>query len=184
MEKTYVVTGAASGIGAATTERLRADGHRVLTVDRAGADINADLATADGRAFVVSEVRARVDVLHGIVPCAGIAGGTGGDPALLVSVNYFGTVVLVEGLRSLLAAADGAGRAPLSSNSVECQPGWPAELATTLVAGDEAAAREAAARTEAVHAYPAAKALFAVVAAQVQLTGPATGSGSTRSPPG
>jgi electron transfer flavoprotein beta subunit len=31
--KTYAVTGAASGIGAATTARLRADGHRVVTVD-------------------------------------------------------------------------------------------------------------------------------------------------------
>ena len=30
---TIAITGAASGLGAATTTRLRADGHRVITVD-------------------------------------------------------------------------------------------------------------------------------------------------------
>lgn len=158
MQKTYVVTGAASGIGAATTERLRADGHTVITVDRAGAEINADLSTAQGREFVVSEVAARTDVLHGLVPCAGIAGGTGGDPALVASVNYFGTVEVVEGLRPQLVAAGGASVVVLSSNSVECQPGWPVALAETLAAGDETAAREAASVEPAVNVYPASKA--------------------------
>jgi 3-oxoacyl-[acyl-carrier protein] reductase len=39
------VTGAASGIGAATVERLRADGLQVVTVDVAGAEVTADLAS-------------------------------------------------------------------------------------------------------------------------------------------
>ena len=48
-ERTYVVTGAASGIGAATTQLLRDDGHRVVTVDLRGADVVADLSTPEGR---------------------------------------------------------------------------------------------------------------------------------------
>lgn len=152
------MTGAASGIGAATTRRLRESGHRVITIDRAGADVVADLAHPAGRATAVAGVQDRTDVLHGVVPCAGISGGTGGDGALVASVNYYGTVEVLAGLRPLLAAAGGAGAVVLSSNSVECQPGWSADLAATILAGDETAARAAAAATEAVHVYPASKA--------------------------
>lgn len=155
--KTYAVTGAASGIGAATTERLRADGHRVVTIDRADADVVADLSTPAGRSSAVAAVREVTGVLDGVVPCAGVAGGTGGDGALVVSVNYFGTVEVVQALRPLLAAADSASVVVVSSNSVECQPGWPRELAALIADGDEAAARAAAASTEAVHVYPASK---------------------------
>jgi len=158
MPRTYAVTGAASGIGAATTALLRERGQAVITVDLRDADVLADLATPDGRAAAVAGVGARTDVLHGVVPCAGIAGGTGGDGALLVSLNYFGSIGVVTGLRPLLTAAAGAGVVLLSSNSVECQPGWPLDLSTLIADGDEATAREAAAGTEAVHVYPATKA--------------------------
>ncbi len=157
--KTYVVTGAASGIGAATTAMLRGRGAHVLTVDRAGAEINADLSNADGRAQVIAAVRAQVTVLDGIVPCAGIAGITGVDPQALVSVNYFGAVELVLGLRPLLR--DGASVVLLSSNSITCQPAWPAHLATSLLKGNEFRARRAAGRVSAVMAYPASKAALA-----------------------
>ena len=46
---TIVVTGSASGIGAATTERLEKDGHRVIGVDRHAAEIVADLGSVEGR---------------------------------------------------------------------------------------------------------------------------------------
>jgi NAD(P)-dependent dehydrogenase (short-subunit alcohol dehydrogenase family) len=76
---------------------------------------------------------------------------------LLVSVNYFGAIALVEGLRDLLAAPGQAGVVLLASNSITCQPGWNAGVATTCLAGDEAEARRLAAGTEAVQAYPASK---------------------------
>lgn len=41
--KKALVTGASGGIGQAIVARLRAEGARVLTTDRAGADINGDL---------------------------------------------------------------------------------------------------------------------------------------------
>ncbi|NPC97112.1 SDR family oxidoreductase [Nocardioides sp. zg-DK7169] len=165
LTRTYVVTGAASGIGAATTTLLREQGHRVIGVDRHEAEVVADLSTPTGRDAAVRAVREATDVLHGVVPCAGIAGISGVDSRLLVSVNYFGAVDLVTGLRDLLVA----GSTPdslssvvlLASNSVTCQPAWPAALARACLAGDETAAREAAGGVSAVFAYPASKAALA-----------------------
>lgn len=158
---TFVVSGAASGIGAATTALLRGRGHEVLTVDLRDADVTADLATARGRAEAVAAVRAKAPVVHGVVPCAGIAGLTGVDPALVVSVNYFGALALVRGLRAELAAAGSSAVVVLSSNSVTCQPGWNAEVAAACLRDDEEGARRAAETGDAVAAYPATKAALA-----------------------
>lgn len=159
--KTYVVTGAASGIGAATTAHLRAEGHRVITVDQRDADVVADLSTAAGRASAVGGVQALADTIHGVVPCAGIAGLTGVDSALVVSVNYFGALALVRGLRPQLVAADGAAVVLLASNSITAQPGWSSDVATACLHDDEPGARAAAAEVDAVNVYPATKAALA-----------------------
>lgn len=156
--RTYVISGAASGIGAATSVRLTADGHRVIGVDLRGADVEADLSTPEGRAEAVRRVAGLApDGIDGLVPCAGIAGLTGVDPALLVSVNYFGAIALVEGLHDLLARRDGSSVVLLASNSITCQPGWNAEVASACLAGDETRARDLAAQTEAVQVYPSSK---------------------------
>ena len=47
---TIAITGSASGIGAATAARLRESGHEIIGIDRAGADIDADLGIAGGSA--------------------------------------------------------------------------------------------------------------------------------------
>lgn len=155
--KTYVVSGAASGIGAATAALLREGGGRVITVDQRDADVVADLSTAAGRADAVAGVQALTDVVHGLVPAAGIGGFTGVDPQLVASVNYYGALALVEGLRPQLAAAGDAAVVLLASNSMTCQPGWDTGLADLLLDGDEAAARAAVADLEAVMVYPATK---------------------------
>ena len=163
---TYVVTGSASGIGAATSARLRADGHRVVGVDRADADIVVDLSVSAGRQQAINEIFALApDGIAGFVPCAGIGGFTGTDSALVVSVNYFGAVEMAAGLQRLLARAAGSGEPAavvmLSSNSVTCQPGWASEVVAPCLAGDEDTAREWALKTDAVHVYPATKAALA-----------------------
>jgi NAD(P)-dependent dehydrogenase (short-subunit alcohol dehydrogenase family) len=159
--KTYVISGAASGIGAATAARLRDQGHRVISVDQRDADVVADLSTEAGRREAVAGVRALADVVHGVVPAAGIAGYTGTDPALVVSVNYFGALALVTGLHAELAAAGGAGVVFLASNSITGMPGWHSPTASACLVGDETAARATASEVEAVMVYPATKAALA-----------------------
>jgi NAD(P)-dependent dehydrogenase (short-subunit alcohol dehydrogenase family) len=158
---TYAVTGAASGIGAATSQRLTAAGHRVIGVDRVDADVIADLSTPDGRRAAVAAVTAGCDgVLNGLVPCAGLAGLPDRPASLLASVNYFGTVEVIAGLRESLAAGGGAVVA-ISSNSTTCQPGFSLALVDALLAGEETLARQVADEGDSLAAYPATKTAIA-----------------------
>lgn len=159
--KTFVVSGAASGIGFATATMLREQGDRVITIDLLDADVVADLSTVAGRASAVAEVQQLTDVVHGLVPCAGVAGATGVDPTMVVSVNFFGAVALVRGLQPQLAAAEGASVVLLSSNSVTGMPGWRGSIAVHCMADDEVAARADAAVIDGVFVYPATKAALA-----------------------
>ena len=100
---TYALTGSASGIGAALSKSLHAQGHTVITVDMRDADIIADLSTPEGRQAAVAGVtEAAPEGLDGLVPLAGIAAG-GPPGTLITAVNFFGAVEFLEGLRNLLA---------------------------------------------------------------------------------
>jgi NAD(P)-dependent dehydrogenase (short-subunit alcohol dehydrogenase family) len=159
---TYVISGAASGIGRATAARLGADGHRVIGIDLRGSDIDADLSASAGREEAVRRVAELApDGIDGLVPCAGIAGLTGTDAALMVSINYFGAIALVEGLRPLLVQGDQPSVVLLASNSITCQPAWNVDVANACLAGDESAARSATEGIDAVMVYPSTKAALA-----------------------
>ncbi|WP_067517025.1 SDR family oxidoreductase [Endozoicomonas ascidiicola] len=96
------VTGSASGIGAAVCKVLSDAGHQVIGIDRANAEVNADLSTPAGRDAAINEVLTQCDgKLDGLICCAGL-GVTAPDSGLVVSVNYFGATSLVEGLQTAL----------------------------------------------------------------------------------
>jgi NAD(P)-dependent dehydrogenase (short-subunit alcohol dehydrogenase family) len=155
---TIVITGASSGMGAATTERLVADGHRVIGVDLKDADVAADLGTPTGRRAAVDNVAALSQgTVDGLVTFAGLAGTTNRPGALLVAVNYFGTVELLAGLRGMLARGTNPAAVAISSNSTTCQPGVPLELVDACLAGDESVAQETGDRVGSLAAYPATK---------------------------
>ena len=63
---------------------------------------------------------------------------------MLASVNYFGTVEVMEGLRPALARGDRPSAVAISSNSTTTAPGYSLELVEALLAGDEAEARRVA----------------------------------------
>lgn len=155
----YAVTGSASGIGAATTARLEGQGHRVIGVDLRDAEVEADLSTAAGRQAAIAGITdAAAGSLDGVVPCAGLGPMPDRPGSLIVSVNYFGTVELLEALRPLLAAGDQPAVVAISSNATTCNPGVPADLVDLCLAGDEAGARKRADEVGALGGpYPASK---------------------------
>ena len=98
---TIVVTGAASGIGAALTDRLKREGHRVIGVDVQPTDVVADLGTADGRAHAASQVSALASgQLDGLV--SGAALGPYCEADAILRVNFFGALQILDDLRPLL----------------------------------------------------------------------------------
>jgi NAD(P)-dependent dehydrogenase (short-subunit alcohol dehydrogenase family) len=150
------VTGAASGIGAACRTRLTASGHRVISVDLHGADVVADLGTGSGRQHAVGAVRELSGgSLAGIVTCAGLAGSPARSGSLLGSVNYFGTVDFLFGLRPLISA--GGAAVAISSNSTTVQPAIPAPLVAAFLEHDEERARALADDAGSMVTYPASK---------------------------
>jgi NAD(P)-dependent dehydrogenase (short-subunit alcohol dehydrogenase family) len=138
---TIVITGAAGGIGRATQARLEASGHRVIGVDVRDTDVVADLSTAAGRAEMVDAVTRACDgVLDGLVAGAGVMG----EEPDVVSINYFGAVATMIGLRPLLERGTHPAAVAISSNSTTTQPGVPESFVAACLHGDEDAARAAA----------------------------------------
>jgi NAD(P)-dependent dehydrogenase (short-subunit alcohol dehydrogenase family) len=160
--RTVVVTGSASGMGAATKARFEAEGQRVIGVDLRDADVIADLGSVEGRLTAIDAVRAQSGgAIDGLVTWAGVAGLTDTPGSLLASINYFGSVTLLDGLRPLLANGDRPAAVAISSNSTTIQPGVPMDVVEHCLAGDETAARAAADAAGAMATYPATKTAIA-----------------------
>ncbi|MBV9841891.1 MAG: SDR family oxidoreductase [Sphingomonadaceae bacterium] len=98
-----VVTGAASGIGAAVAARLLEGGARVVGVDRRpgfGPDnpafhaLVADIATEDGCDAFVAAAQARFGGLHLLAHCAGVIGAP--KPVAEIDVDEFDRMIRVN----------------------------------------------------------------------------------------
>jgi len=138
MDRTTVVTGAASGIGAATARYLRERGGKVITSDLHHADVIANLATGEGRSILIEGV----GQLSGGSIDAIVANAGGGPPETSVQLNFFGAVATLEGLRPLLAKSP-APRAVAVSSVASLRPPNPSIVEACLNL-DESAARAAA----------------------------------------
>jgi len=134
----YALTGGATGIGAAIKQRILDNGHQVIVVDLKDADIAADLSTQAGRDAAIAGIRkAAPDGLNGLITCAGLASHVPDHP-LITSVNYFGTTVIVDGLKDLIALKNGTIILVSSNSAPMCQS---PEYMDALLSGDESAAR-------------------------------------------
>jgi NAD(P)-dependent dehydrogenase (short-subunit alcohol dehydrogenase family) len=143
MTRTYIITGAGSGIGAITAAKLKARGDRVVGIDLRGADIDADLSTAEGRQAAVTDAAGAVDHnVDGIIACAGIAAPI----AKTISVNYFGATETI-GLLLPLMTRSTAPRVAVISSMASLQVNSP-ELVEAALRDDEDAALKIAANLE------------------------------------
>lgn len=137
MTRTYVVTGAASGIGAATAELLRAQGHTVIGVDLGGVEVTGDLSTPAGRIAAADAVLAAADGgIDVIIACAGIAAPI----AKTMAINYFGVTEFLTALLPKLSLADQP-RAAVVSSMASLQP-VSADLVDAALDGDEPSPRD------------------------------------------
>lgn len=135
MARTYLVTGAGSGIGRATVEIVRERGDRAVGVDLRDADVIADLSTSEGRQQAAAQaVEVAGGSLDAVVACAGVSLPN----ETTVKVNYFGVVELLEAVRPTLAAS-GSPRAAVVSSMASLQSVDDA-LVEAMLAGDEEAA--------------------------------------------
>lgn len=124
--RTYLITGSASGIGAATAALVESRGGRVIRCDLHDADIEVDLSTAEGRK-TLTERAAEAGTIDAVLAVAG--GGHRG----IVQTNYFGAVATLDGLRPLMARSGApravprwrrGGRGRGGRVVVAGQPGW------------------------------------------------------------
>jgi NAD(P)-dependent dehydrogenase (short-subunit alcohol dehydrogenase family) len=143
---TAVVTGSASGIGAAVRARFEQAGDTVIGIDIREADIVADLSTPGGREAALAEVGRRCDVIGSFVACAGLA--TDVRPlSLIPSVNYFGAIALLDGLFDLLRRGTDPSAVLILSNSAQWMRMTDTPYVRALMDNDEAGAARIADET-------------------------------------
>ena len=139
MTRTYVITGAASGIGAATAKMLKDAGQKVIGVDLENSDVNTDLSTVLGRHEGATKViKISEGTIDAVIACAGLAHPI----AKTVSVNYFGVTEFLFALLPTLSGSS-APRVAITSSMASLMPNS-AELVAAMCADDETKALEIA----------------------------------------
>ena len=137
---TTVITGSASGIGAAIRARAEKAGDKVIGIDIKDAEIIADLSTGEGRKTAIGEVkRCCGDILDFFVACAGISTDDP-SPSRIASVNYFGMVDLLDGLFDSLKRGKDPAAVVISSNSAQLRALGDHPYIMALLEHDEAKA--------------------------------------------
>lgn len=131
--RSYVITGAGSGIGLATTKLLRERGATVIGVDLKAAEVEADLSTREGRSAAADAALAAANgAIDAVIACAGISAPI----PLTASVNFFGVTEFLDHLAPALARS-ASPRAAVVSSMASLQANS-AEQVDAMLAGDEA----------------------------------------------
>jgi NAD(P)-dependent dehydrogenase (short-subunit alcohol dehydrogenase family) len=110
-----IVTGGASGIGAATADRLRDAGHDVVTWDLRGGDIDCDISDPDSVAAALERTLAKVGAPDRLVACAAM-GASGlllaqeaAEWKRVIDVNLTGTWLTMRAVAQAMIDNGGGG---------------------------------------------------------------------------
>lgn len=155
--KTVVITGSASGIGAALGAIYRERGDRVIGVDIKDAEIEADLSILQDRRDAILRT---IDMAEGRIDRLALCAGLGShieDFARIASVNYFGAIHLLDGLKVSLAKGDHSAALVVCSNSARFGDFDEHPFVLACLAGDEAEARRLVAKENGFLAYAGSK---------------------------
>lgn len=140
--RTIVISGSASGIGLACKKTFEDQGDRVIGIDIHDADIIADLSTPEGRQQAIDAALAQSNnAIDGLVLCAGLS-GVKHPSDMTLSVNYFGSIALFDGLRPAMEGRPNACAIGLVSNSSQFGIEYDDPFALALLEGDEPRCRE------------------------------------------
>lgn len=134
MNRTYVITGAGSGIGLTTKKKLEALGNRVIGIDVKNCELIADLSEAEGRKLAVTKV---LDLTGGNLDVVIANAGSSLPTPKTISINFFGAVELISAFNSTLKKSK-APRVVATSSMATLLPS-DALLVVNLLAGDEKA---------------------------------------------
>ncbi len=156
--KTIVITGSASGIGAATAAYYRKAGHKVIGVDIKNADVVADLSTKHGRKNAIEAINEIAEEhIDGLICCAGL-GVTAPSSRLIIEVNYFGAVDIIKSLIPSLKQAEKPVITIVGSFAAVQQLAAPEILSKALLANDHAVIEQTLSDISGPHvAYSASK---------------------------
>ena len=125
----------------------------MIGLDVRDADVIADLSSAAGRKTAIEALERLA--LDALVTCAGL-GPHVADLAAIASVNYFGAVEVLGGLRAVLTRGSEPAAVAISSNSASL-PGAESSIVEVCLSGDEAAARALAATLAGHEVYAGSK---------------------------
>ena len=146
-----LVTGAASGLGAALTSAFRARGDEVLATDVTGADLTLDITSDEDWAAALEHVEGTWGGLDMLVNNAGVAGGgrldVGGPLAALSEVSQIKVAVPNMAQQVIDMAMQLHGGAGLSDD-LPLAGAWTAARALRLADGPDEVHRGVVARLE------------------------------------
>jgi len=140
--RTIVITGSSSGIGAACKAHFESLGDRVIGVDLSDAEIHADLSTQPGRAHGIEEtLRLAAGKIDGLILSAGVSGMY--HPSdMTVSLNYFGSVELLDALRPAMEGQHNPCAIGLVSNSSQFDVNYDDPIVDAMLDGEEEKCRQ------------------------------------------
>ncbi len=150
------MTGGATGIGAALKQKLKEQGHQVISVDIKEADIIADLSKAESRQLAVNSIiEMSPEGIDGFIPVAGL-GPTAADWRLILAVNFFAARYMTEQLKDHLAKKQG--RVVIVSSNSSSLSGFDKDLVSAMLdENDEDKAKELIQHLDGHNAYGGSK---------------------------